>query len=66
MVAYNPFELAGNSFDLEEASIDHTAEFDKLVKELKRAYCDAYMTSINYVVAGEEYVEYPRHTRISN
>ena len=62
MVAYNPFELAGNSFDLEEASIDHTAEFDKLVKELKRAYCDAYMTSINYVVAGEEYVEYPRHT----
>lgn len=62
MVAYNPFELGGNSFDLEEASIDHTAEFDKLVKELKRAYCDAYMTSINYVVAGEEYVEYPRHT----
>lgn len=62
MVAYNPFELAGNSFDLEEASIDHTDEFDKLVKELKRAYCDAYMTSLNYVVAGDEYVEYPRNT----
>ncbi len=62
MVAYNPFELAGNSFDLEEASIDHTAEFDKLVKELKRAYCDAYMTSLNYVVAGDEYVEFPRNT----
>ena len=62
MVAYNPFELAGNGLDLEEAGIDHTAEFDKLVKELKRAYCDAYMTSINFVVAGDEYVEYPQDT----
>lgn len=66
MVAYNPFELAGNGFDLEEAGIDHTAEFDKLVKELKRAYCDAYMTSLNYVVVGDEYVEFPSRPRGSS
>jgi hypothetical protein len=47
MSAYNPFLPYDDSRDADESTTDHTVEFDKLVQKLKRAYCDAYMTSLN-------------------
>lgn len=56
MSAYNPFLPYDDSRDADESTTDHTVEFDELVQKLKRAYCDAYMTSLRFAVSGDRYI----------
>lgn len=55
MSAYNPFLPYDDERDAKESTTEHTVEFDKLVQKLKRAYCDAYMTSLRFAVSGDKY-----------
>ena len=56
MSDFNPFTLNLNTIDDGEKKINHTEEFDRLLKRLNRVICDVHMASHGYDTSPDKYI----------